>query len=375
MSKVIFGDVVRRCNTKEDRHNTDKIYYVGGEHIESNEVLIENRGLIEGSTIGPMFYFGFKAGDVLFVSRNPHLRKAGMVTFDGICSEKTFVLETKDESVLLQRYLAFVMQSDHFWSYMEAHKSGSVNFFINWSTLEKYEFELPDISKQKSLSDILWAINDTKKTYRSLSKKMDKLLSSQFLDLVATNEHQVVELNSISTLWTKGQPFKKDDIVEDGISPCIHYGELFTKYGVVINSIYSMTNANKVKTSEVGDILFPASDVTPDGLTKCSALLVGDVMLGGDIIVMRPQEGLNSAYLSFAIRMQREQLLSRITGSVVRHISAKSLQTVKIPILSIEVQNEFEKTIKKSDIAKQEIQQSVDHLIGLERSILVENFN
>lgn len=118
MSKVIFGDVVRRANTKEDRHNTDKIYYVGGEHIESNEVLIENRGLIEGSTIGPMFYFGFKAGDVLFVSRNPHLRKAGMVTFDGICSEKTFVLETKDESVLLQRYLAFVMQSDHFWSYI-----------------------------------------------------------------------------------------------------------------------------------------------------------------------------------------------------------------------------------------------------------------
>ena len=134
MSKVIFGDVVRRANTKEDRHNTDKIYYVGGEHIESNEVLIENRGLIEGSTIGPMFYFGFKAGDILFVSRNPHLRKSGMVTFDGICSEKTFVLETKDESVLLQRYLAFVMQSDHFWSYMEAHKSGSVNFFINWST-------------------------------------------------------------------------------------------------------------------------------------------------------------------------------------------------------------------------------------------------
>ena len=52
MSKVIFGDVVRRANTKEDRHNTDKIYYVGGEHIESNEVLIENRGLIEGSNIG-----------------------------------------------------------------------------------------------------------------------------------------------------------------------------------------------------------------------------------------------------------------------------------------------------------------------------------
>ena len=140
MSRVLFDDVVCRANTKEDRFNTDKIYYVGGEHIDSNTVLIDKRGFIEGSTIGPMFYFGFKAGQVLFVSRNPHLRKSGLVTFDGICSEKTFVLETKDETVLLQKYLPFVMQSDAFWDYMEAHKSGSVNFFINWSTLKNYEF-------------------------------------------------------------------------------------------------------------------------------------------------------------------------------------------------------------------------------------------
>ena len=112
--RVKFSDVVRRANTKEDKDNTDKVFYVGGEHIDSNEVLITKRGLIAGSTIGPMFYFGFKAGQVLFVSRNPHLRKAGMVEFDGICSEKTFVLESIDENVLLQRYLPFVLQSDHF---------------------------------------------------------------------------------------------------------------------------------------------------------------------------------------------------------------------------------------------------------------------
>lgn len=53
-------------------------------------------------------------GDILLVSRNPHLRKASMVEFDGICSEKTFVLGTKDSKVLLQEFLALVMQSDDF---------------------------------------------------------------------------------------------------------------------------------------------------------------------------------------------------------------------------------------------------------------------
>ncbi len=183
MAIVKFDDVVVRANTREDRFNTEKIYYVGGEHIESNEVTIQNRGLIEGSTIGPMFYFGFKAGQVLFVTRNPHLRKAGWVDFDGICSEKTIVLETKDENVLCQRFLPFILQSDHFWNYCEANKSGSVNFFVNWSTLAKYEFELPDIETQRKLADVLWAMERTKQAYKRLISATDELVKSQFIEM------------------------------------------------------------------------------------------------------------------------------------------------------------------------------------------------
>ena len=151
METVKFSDVVTRANTKEDRFNTDKIYYVGGEHVDSNEMKIEKRGIIAGSTIGPMFYCGFKSGDILFVTRNPHLRKCGVVEFDGICSEKTFVLETKNRDILLQEYLAIVMQSDDFWNYCEENKSGGVNYFINWSTLAEYEFYLPPLAEQKVL--------------------------------------------------------------------------------------------------------------------------------------------------------------------------------------------------------------------------------
>ena len=95
MTKVKFEDVATRVNTREDRLNTSLLYYVGGEHIESNEMLVQGCGLIKGSTIGPMFYCGFKKGDILLVSRNPHLRKASMVEFDGICSGKTFCVRDK----------------------------------------------------------------------------------------------------------------------------------------------------------------------------------------------------------------------------------------------------------------------------------------
>ena len=183
MEVVKFADIVSRVNTKEDRFNTDKIYYVGGDHIDSNELMVRQRGIIKGSTIGPMFYCGFKAGDILFVTRNPHLRKCAVVDFDGICSEKTFVLATKDSSKLLQEYLALIMQSDEFWAYCDENKSGGVNFFLNWSTLAEYEFALPSIEEQKVLADKLWAAYKVKESYRQLLSTTDEMLKVKFQEM------------------------------------------------------------------------------------------------------------------------------------------------------------------------------------------------
>lgn len=183
MEVVKFADIVSRVNTKEDRFNTDKIYYVGGDHIDSNELMVRQRGIIKGSTIGPMFYCGFKAGDILFVTRNPHLRKCAVVDIDGICSEKTFVLATKDSSKLLQEYLALIMQSDEFWAYCDENKSGGVNFFLNWSTLADYEFSLPSIEEQKVLADKLWAAYKVKESYRQLLSTTDEMLKAKFQEM------------------------------------------------------------------------------------------------------------------------------------------------------------------------------------------------
>ena len=102
MSIVKFSEVAHRAYTREDRFNTEKIYYVGGEHIDSCELYVTKKGVIKGSTIGPMFYCGFTAGQILFVTRNPLLKKWSIADFDGICSEKTFVIETKDECITLK---------------------------------------------------------------------------------------------------------------------------------------------------------------------------------------------------------------------------------------------------------------------------------
>lgn len=186
ISRVKLADVIIRANTKVDKDHTDLKYYVGGEHFESGNVTVEQRGLIEGSTIGPMFYYGFKAGQFLLVSRNPHLKKAGVVDFDGICSEKTFVLQTANPEVLIPEYLPFVLQNDRFWDYAVEHKHGSTNFFINWSTLADYEFELPSVEEQNRVATLAWAAHRLKKEYHKLIEATDNLVKSQFIGLKST---------------------------------------------------------------------------------------------------------------------------------------------------------------------------------------------
>ena len=183
MKKVRFGDVASRLNIHVDQATTTLEYYIGGEHIESCEFMIHNKALIKGSTIGYQFQFGFRKGDILFMTKNPHLRKASMVDFDGLCSIATFVIHTIDESVLLQDYLLIEMQSDRFWAYLEEHKSGGVNYFINWGTLSNYEFNLPAIEEQRILADKLWAAYRLKESYKKLLTATQEMVESQFIEM------------------------------------------------------------------------------------------------------------------------------------------------------------------------------------------------
>ena len=157
----------------------------------------------------------------------------------------------------------------------------------------------------------------------------------------------VFKLNELALEWCKGQPFKKTDISAQGANWCIHYGELFTKYGVVIASSISKTNVQGKRVSVSGDILFPASDVTPSGLARCSALMQDNVILGGDIIIMRPRPGNDPRYLSYAINYQKEQILRRVTGALIKHLSSNALKSVVIPIPPLEKQIDLVEKLDK----------------------------
>ena len=298
MSIVKFSEVAHRAYTREDRFNTEKIYYVGGEHIDSCELYVTKKGVIKGSTIGPMFYCGFTAGQILFVTRNPHLKKCSIADFDGICSEKTFVIETKDESILTQEYLAIIMQSDDFWNYCEENKSGGVNYFLNWSTLADYEFELPPIKQQLEIAQKVMSAYRLKQSYKKLLDATREMVKSQFIEMFG---------NPVTN--TKGwKTAKIKDVAPEMPSKEQLSGKIWllnldmieSNTGRIIEKVYEdVENALSVQSFDEGNVLF--SKLRP----YLNKVVIPDEpgMATTELVPLRPEPSkLHKVFLSHLLR-------------------------------------------------------------------------
>lgn len=185
MSKYLFGDLVREVKEKVDRQNNSYEFFIAGDHMDTDELHLLRRGTFAGSDVGPAFIRIFKPGQVLYGSRRTYLRKVAVADFEGVTANTTFVLDTKDESILHQRLLPFIMQSERFVQHSIKRSKGSTNPYVLFSDLCDYEVDLPDIETQKRLAEILWAIDEVKMAYKRLIAATDELVKSQFIDSVS----------------------------------------------------------------------------------------------------------------------------------------------------------------------------------------------
>jgi type I restriction enzyme S subunit len=156
--RVTLGDVATASKEKVDPTDGSVERYVAGEHMDTDDLRIHHWGDVGETDLGPAFHRRFRAGQVLYGSRRTYLRKVAVADFDGVCANTTFVVETKDDGVLLQQFLPFVMTSEPFHAFAIAESKGSVNPYVNWSDIEHYEFGLPPIEEQKRIADLIWAV-------------------------------------------------------------------------------------------------------------------------------------------------------------------------------------------------------------------------
>lgn len=132
--------------------------------------------------------------------------------------------------------------------------------------------------------------------------------------------------------WSKGSGLSKDALNIQGIGvPVIHYADLYKFNSVQKEVIHWTMNDIGTKIPE-NNLLFPMSDVTPDGLARTSTVLQSNVKAGGDVLIAKLNKDILSTFMSYQINRNKNQILPLVTGTTVRHINSKSLSTLKVTV-------------------------------------------
>lgn len=373
MSRVCLGEVAvehkETCKSSRDGYPV-----VGLEHLIPEEITLTEWDEGGDNTFTKVF----RKGNVLFGRRRAYLKKAAVAPFDGICSGDITVIEAIPDRILPE-LLPFVIQNDALFDYAVEKSAGSLSPRVKWEHLKNYEFELPEMSKQKALTEVLWSIDATKKAYQRLIKQTDELVKSQFFELFGDpkcnpKQLQIKPLGEVCTVERGGSP-----------RPIANY---ITKSNAGINWI------------KIGDadgtryISSTAEKIIPEGVKKSRMVQAGDLILSnsmsfGHPYILRIDGCIHDGWLVLhfddavfdALYLQTYLGLPAVyaifetmaAGGVVNNLNSEIVKKLPVLMPNIDQQEQFAAFVRQSDKSKFELEQALSELTATYKRIISEN--
>ena len=228
----------------------------------------------------------------------------------------------------------------------------------NLKTIKTYN---PCLQEQQKIVRLLSILDERISTQNKIIEKLETLIKG----IVVTHHRkcpykQFVEISKLGKSFSVGV-LSKEDLVEDG-TPCILYGELFTTYNCVADVIESRTNRTDNQVYSKGDeLLFPASTtVDAVSLITPTALIVANVVLGGDMFGIHINKEYNAIYISYILNyVYRQRIAKYAQGCTIIHLHYKDIKNFKLSLPPIEKQEKIVNTLnsmqEKIDCEKQNL--------------------
>ena len=171
----------------------------------------------------------------------------------------------------------------------------------------------------------------------------------QLINNLCPNGVEFKPLGEIATI-SRGGNFQKKDFVEEGV-PCIHYGQIYTKYGLFTNETFTYISdqvSKKQKYAQPNDIVMAVTSENIEDVCKCVAWLGNtSVAVSGHSAIIHHDQ--NTKYLSYYFHssMFFTQKRKIAQGTKVIEISPNKLNKISIPIPPLEVQAEIVRILDK----------------------------
>lgn len=293
--------------------------------------------------------------DLLIVNIGAGTATCALNTVEYEFSLKNVALVKPKKTIIQGKFLAQVQRVKS-TKILKQLSSGGAQPFLSLKEISKLEITFPTLTEQTRIAAFFTVIDKKiselkqKKALLEQYKKgvMQKLFpsasSGQAPELRFKIENKDGELveppdwekKKLGEVFysEKGKGISKNKVVEDGKYDCVLYGELYTKYSEVIFEVESKTNELDGIKSEIGDLLIPSSTTTTGiDLANVTALNKKDVLLGGDITVLRSNEKINNIFYAYYLsNHKKEEIASYAQGSTIVHLYYNHIKDMDIDL-------------------------------------------
>lgn len=286
-------------------------------------------------------------GQVLFTTEAPMGNVAQVPDNKGyILSQRTIAFDV-EEKILSENFLATLLRTPNVFNDLTALSSGGTAKGVSQKSLSGLDVVIPkNIDEQNKLADYFINLDNliTLHQRKYLQEKKTSLTWEQR------------KLDDWGTFYY-GKSCPKWSVTEDSTTPCIRYGELYTKFGAKIDRVYSYTNMSpeNLRFSKGTEVLIPRVGEDPMDYNHCTWLSMPNVAIGEMISVFNTDNNPLFTAMMFNATLQNEFAM-RVEGGSVTNLYFEKLKSIEVSFPSIPEQ---EKIAAYFD--------SIDHLITLHR--------
>ena len=372
MSVVRFDQIARECR-ETFKGSFEGKPIVGLEHIEPYDMLLKNYDVDVETT----FTKSFKKGQILFGRRRAYQHKACVATIDGICSGDITVIEPIEGKVYPD-LLPFIIQNDDFFEHAIKGSNGALSPRVKWEHMANFEFNLPSLVEQKVLAEKLWAAYEVKQSYLKMIAATEEMVKAQFIEMFGdpmVNDKQWSEYSCISEITQivlGSTPNSKEPSYWDGDIRWITPAEMTDQSYYIFDTVRHITDEGRKAANLT---------VLPEGTVLFSTRApIGKVAIVGKEMCCNQgfknficSVKLNNVFLYYTLKLKKDYLCSLGTGTTFKELSKRTVESFKIAVPPIELQNQFETIYNQADKSISELRKSVDAIDKVIKSLINEN--
>ena len=274
------------------------------------ESLIKDRGgKTSSSSLPEGVAIEFLPQDILIGNIRPYLKKIWLSDCQGGTNGDVICIRVLDSKEVIPKYLYHNLASDKFFDYDNSHAKGGKMPRGDKNAILAYKIPVPPLEIQSRIVEVLdkmATLTAELKAELDARKQQYEYYRSKLLTFneIGGGNRQVAwkKISEIGTIY-RGIAYSKKDFTDTG-TPCIHYGQIYTRYGTFANKTFTCVSKELAKGKRLakkGDLVMAVTSENMEDVGKCLAWLGEDeILVSNHACFIR--HSLNPKYLAYFLQ-------------------------------------------------------------------------